>query len=295
MDGWQDRWVRAVVLASMVALVGCGGDEEPEETNDPTMPELSAEEVEPNDTNPQATEVELGSRISGVIDEPGQEPDVDLYAFEARAGTIVEFGVESTGPGLEETGQPQVRLRVRDERGDYLRDVFSDLALKREAYLLLSGTYYLEVRDLPSATDEGGALGGEDATYTVTLVESDWRTRPLVPPTTTRDNWINRGVDGFTFLATGAQAYTVETIAQREPIEGDLDTTVSVWDATDGRLIGSNDDILAGTEPSLDSKVTFTSVPQHEYIVIVDPLGIVRDPAAVDYNTEYDVSVSQGQ
>ena len=284
-----------LVLASVVW--SCGGDDEPpEQSNDPTMPELSVEETEPNNTNAQADEVEVGSRITGVIDAPQQgQPDVDIYAFEARAGTIIEFAVESTGEGLEEVGQPQVRLRVRDERGEYLRDLFSDLAIKREAYLLLSGTYYLEVRDLPSATEEGEALGGEDATYAVTLVESDWRTRPLVPPESTGDNWVNRGVDGFTFRASGVEPYVVETTAQRDPISSDLDTTVSVWDSTDGRLIGSNDDILSGEEPTLDSRVTFTSVPQHDYIVIVDPLGMVRDPAALEYNTDYEVSVSTGR
>ncbi|MGM0555310.1 MAG: hypothetical protein ACQEVA_02930 [Myxococcota bacterium] len=291
--------VRTALVGGLLVLgcAACGedGGDEPE-PNDPTQPELSFEEVEPNDTYAQATPIEVGSRMTGVIEQSSGEPDVDLYQFEARAGTIVAFGVESTGAGLEdEVGAPQVRLRLRNERGDYLRDLFSDLATTREAYTLLSGTYYLEVRDLPSALEEGASLGGPDATYSVTLVESDWRTRPLIPPGSTRDNWVNRGVDGFTFKAEGVSNYVAETTAQREPVGGDLDTTISVWDATDGRLVGSNDDVVSGAEPTLDSRVSFSSVPQHEYIVIVDPLQVVRDPAAIEYNTEYDVSVSLGR
>ncbi len=288
------------VLAGVLFVMGCAacgdeGTDEPE-PNDPTEPELAFEDTEPNNTNPAATPIELGSRITGTIGAEQQgQPDLDLYKFDARAGTIVEFGIESVGGELDSQLGPQVRLRLRNERGDYLRDLFTDISPNREAYVVLSGTYYLEVRDLPSALDEGSSLGGEDATYSVTLVESDWRTRPLVPPSSTRDNWVNRGVDGFTFTTQGAEFWVAETTARREPISGDLDTTLSIWDATDGRLVGSNDDILAGSEPTLDSRVSFTSVPQHEYIVIVDPIEVIRDPAAIEYNTDYDVSVSLGR
>lgn len=106
-------------------------------------------EKEPNDGFKQAQKVKLGDTVQGRIE---RDRDVDVYAFEAKAGQAVTVEVFAArfGGGLD------AFLTIHDEAGN-LVDSCDDVPGSRDARVefraATTGRYYATVTD---ANDQGG-------------------------------------------------------------------------------------------------------------------------------------------
>ncbi len=132
-----------------LVVVTPGGDSPPHELLLDKSPPV--QEKEPNDGFGTAQVVSLGQVIQGSID---RAQDVDVYAFEGKAGQKVVLEVHAARHG----GALDSFLSLHDKDGQVLAsndDIAGSVDSRIEATLPTAGKYFVAVID---AQDSGGAL-----------------------------------------------------------------------------------------------------------------------------------------
>ena len=130
-------------------VVSPGGDSEPHKLLLDRTP--TVQEKEPNDGFDNAQAVSLGQVIQGSID---RAQDVDVYAFEGKAGrkVVLEVHAARYGSALDSF------LSLHDKDGQLIAsndDIADSVDSRIEATLPKAGKYFVTVID---AHDTGGAL-----------------------------------------------------------------------------------------------------------------------------------------
>lgn len=236
-------------------------------TNNPMGPDADVLEVEPNGFDDTWTPFDLGQSIGGTIATgAGETSDIDVFTVMLEAGTVVEFGISETGPGLTETAV----VLLQDAAGEFLTRsaAVSEGPPIRQAYIPITGEYTVAVYDQRAASEEPQQHGGNDSWYVVAFNQTSVApTAAAIPSVTTGDQ--SDGTIQIYSVSTAADAVVVaEITADRAPISSTLDSVVWVIDTVTGEIAGFDDD--SADPESFDSRAIFSATAGVTYNIVVD-------------------------
>jgi len=219
--------------------------------------------------------------------------DVDVYAFEATAGTTVQITVRGSNPN---TIDAAFTVFAADPNEPMFRTAADPLGADavREVFIPSTGTWHIAVTDERAAGGMAPAVVPGTFCYALELTSGP-------PPMPTTVQLPAQGVSTVAVHAVGASGalgfYRVEVDA---PFDGepfvvnlaatpatqvagqqgrlpDVDTTLTIWDEARGVVLLEADD--AGNTNS-NALVTFTSsVANRPYWLIVDHYGLNNEDA----------------
>jgi hypothetical protein len=250
--------------------------------NDPGF-DVDVDEVEPNDQvdpeegTDEATPFTAGDSIGGALNnDDDATPDFDIYKVELTGGTVFNWEITGTGPGV---GPEGLFTFILGFDSNIRRELSGGQGASRGAFIPADGTYYLAVSD-PRPVEEGEADNdAPGATYSIsTSVGALSPTAATFPGQNTGD--LADGLpDAYSLTASGDTVLAAETFAERAPVESGLDTVLYVWDVAASAVIASNDD----EGDSFDSALTASLTDATDYLVIVESYAAASD---ADYNLE---------
>lgn len=244
---------------------------------DADEPGTTASEVEPNNG---ATATELGTMtlpgtMNGKIDPAN---DVDLFSINLGPGDFWEWKATPTSADLA----PHVV--VFDSAGGLNPTVAGFAGAGAPAtvqhFVLRTGTFLVGVRDARNVGADGGKGG---PSYGYSLVAKRKMPQPIAvtfPSTKTGKLASVGSVDLYTFTGTNNKGWDVIIRAERKSPPSSLDSRLSVFDLTNKKAVGTNDN-AGGTS---DSELGSPDPAPGTYLVIVENEG--EDATDLSYEIE---------
>jgi hypothetical protein len=233
-------------------------------------PTADVTEVEPNnEIDPdESTPFMAGNSLGGTIAVGGgnADPDIDLFSISLEAGQVFEWEIGALGNGFSPSGLTSVLL---DADGELVRILAGDVGAKRQAFIPVDGTYYLQLVDSRANADTVPAHGGPESTYVIkTSVKALAPVAGTVPGTAMLDA-TDGDLKAFDFTWASSQVFTAEAIGTVDVTEGGFDPELYLWDPTAKEVVAFNGDIDPDNgdyNASLTARLTMGS----QYTIIVD-------------------------
>lgn len=285
---------RAFLLAALtgLGLAACGGDDDGGSVDalrvdGITQPDSASAdgaaataESEPNDgtTADDVDLVTFPGSIRGAIDPAG---DVDVFAATLPAGSRWRLRLDAEeGPFAPHL----VVVNHADEAPTSLGLGAAGDVLALEQVIFASGRHNFIVRDarnVPDSTGVGDATHG----YTLTAEPLDRApiaaTVPSMPSGTLASPF---AVAFYEFTLATETDVRIDVLARRLPSPSSLDTRASLVRLDDGVRLGTNDDLVLGSQ--LDSRLEGV-LPAGSYLLVIDNV----DPAATSLGFAVDFAL----
>lgn len=223
-------------------------------------------EVEPNNgaAAGQLDSITFPGAKQGAV---GAANDVDIFLVSLTAGQQVRWTAAAQGSALAphlSITESQNTVPILAARG------VAGGAVSLEQLVLKTASYAIIVRDarnVPSTTSQN--VGSPQHAYVVGSVASTRAPVQVAVPSTTNGTLPTRFASAlFKFNVASAAMVTVNVLAKGKAPSSDLDTRLTLFNATTNTWLGTNDD-LSGS--NTDSRLTGT-LPAGDYFAVVDNL-----------------------
>lgn len=221
-----------------------------------------------------AVPIAVGQTFGGVI-EPGEgeDYDVSVFSIQLEAGTVFSFWFTDIGEGMMLNGAPMAFASVEDQ--DMFRGLNTEHGMRREAFIPLTGTYYIVVGDRRAGADPHG---GPTSYFAMESSSRPLQASATPLPGTVSTNMNEGVIRAYALTPTQAGVISAETFAMRPPVRSELNTVIYAWNPTQKTVVAFNDDVDFQNE-IYDSRVVWGGSAGETYWVIADAY---TNPAKAD-------------
>jgi hypothetical protein len=239
----------------------------------------AAEPLREQEPNGGATETEFDpfsppGAIAGSIDPAN---DIDILGFEPRPGDVIVWRLSAEGGALA----PHLAIF---EAADVVPDMVAIGApgsiIEQEQLVLAGGRWYAAIRDARNVPDPSGA-GGPGYRWLLEARAESREPTPVSFPSTVEGSLAHPfAVALYKFSADADFAFDIDLRAERKSPASDMDSRMSLFNATAGQWVITNDD---QSRETTDSHIGGDGLPAAgEHWILVENVA----PEAVDLSFE---------
>jgi hypothetical protein len=242
----------------------------------------SLSETEPNNTQGTANDFTTSPLPLSVAGTVSSGTDVDYFRFHGAAGSLLRITV---APGASSALDPRFVVRGADPANRHLFRIGSKgsgASATRQVFLPVDGNYLVAVAD---------GSGGAGGAYTLTIAPESIPSPTAVAVGSATNGSITTGQIDFYNVTPSAGPVRASAVAKALATPSNVDTLVTIWDPTAGKVIAEVDDSDTPTGTvafSTDARVAWQAAGNKTYQVLVDHV-VIESPGT---NTTYELDIA---